>query len=63
MDIDRYAPAQKTDFDEIPIISLSGLDTDAGFERIAHDLVETAHRVGFFYLRIMGFPKCDGSGI
>ena len=50
MDIDRYAPAQKTDFDEIPIISLSGLDTDAGFERIAHDLVETAHRVGFFYL-------------
>ena len=50
MDIDRYAPAQKTDFDEIPIISLSVLDTDAGFERIAHDLVETAHRVGFFYL-------------
>ena len=50
MDIDRYAPALKTDFDEIPIISLSGLDTDAGFERIAYDLVETAHRVGFFYL-------------
>ena len=50
MDIDRYAPAHKTHFDEIPIISLSGLDTDAGFERIAHDLVETAHRVGFFYI-------------
>jgi isopenicillin N synthase-like dioxygenase len=50
MDIDRYAPAQKTDFDEIPIISLSGLDTDSGFERIAQALVETAHRVGFFYL-------------
>ena len=48
MDIDRYAPAQKTDFDEIPIINLSGLDTDAGFERIARDLVETAQRVGFF---------------
>ena len=50
MDIDHYAPAQKTDFDEIPIISLSGLDTEEGFERIAHVLVETAHRVGFFYL-------------
>tara|TARA_B100000614_G_scaffold262271_1_gene295013 strand:+ start:2226 stop:3221 length:996 start_codon:yes stop_codon:yes gene_type:complete len=50
MDIDRYAPAQKTYFDEIPIISLLGLDTEEGFEHIAHDLVETAHRVGFFYL-------------
>ena len=48
MDIDRYAPAQKTDFEEIPIISLSGLETDKGFERIARDLVETAQRVGFF---------------
>ncbi len=28
MDIDRYAPAQKTDFEEIPIISLSGLEID-----------------------------------
>lgn len=50
MDIDHYAPAQKTDFNEIPIISLSGLDTAEGFERIAHVLVETAHSVGFFYL-------------
>ena len=57
MDIDRYAPAQKTDFDEIPIISLSGLDTVQGLNALR--VIWLKRRIVLVLLsqEIMEFPQ------
>ena len=49
-DTPDYAAAQTVDFSEIPVIDLTGVETPDGRERIAAELVDTASRIGFFYV-------------
>jgi len=46
-----FASAKTTNFDQIPIIDISMIHTEDGFEEIAHKLVDTAKTVGFFYIK------------
>ncbi len=46
-----YASAKKTGFDEIPVVDITGIGGDADTVTcIGRELVETARRVGFFYI-------------
>ena len=46
-----FASAKSTSFDQIPVIDISEINTNDGFEKIAHELVHTAKTVGFFYIK------------
>ena len=46
----KFASAKLIDFDQIPIVDISAIETDKGFLQIAEKLVETAKTVGFFYI-------------
>lgn len=46
-----FASAKSIPFDQIPVIDISRINTEDGFEKIAHDLVHTAKTVGFFYIK------------
>lgn len=46
-----FAAAKTTSFDEIPVIDISAIHTEAGFTKIATELVHTAKTVGFFYIK------------
>ena len=50
MTIRDFASAKSTSFDKIPVIDISEIHTDSGFDKIATELVETAKSVGFFYI-------------
>ena len=45
-----YAAAQTVDFSQIPVIDLTGINLPGDGERIAAELVDTASRIGFFYV-------------
>ena len=45
-----FASAESTSFDQIPVIDISNIQTEDGFEEIAHKLVHIAKTVGFFYI-------------
>ena len=45
-----YAAARTVDFSDIPVIDLSDIDQPDGHRRIAAELVDTASRIGFFYV-------------
>ncbi|MEC8244852.1 MAG: 2-oxoglutarate and iron-dependent oxygenase domain-containing protein, partial [Pseudomonadota bacterium] len=49
-DTPDYAAAQTVDFSEIPVIDLTGIEKEGERERIAAELVDTASRIGFFYV-------------
>jgi len=46
----NFATAKTTDFNEIPVVDVSKIDTDEGFAQIAEQLVQKAKDIGFFYL-------------
>ncbi len=52
----HYAKAT-SDFDSIPIVDLSDVKTQNGFSRIAHELIETAKKSGFFYVSNHGIDQ------
>lgn len=45
-----YAKAGLVNFEDIPVIDLSDIDTDQGRQNIAQELVHTAKTIGFFYI-------------
>jgi len=52
-----FASAKFTSFDKIPIIDVSEIHTEAGFEKIAIDLVQAARSIGFFYIEGHGIQS------
>ena len=46
-----FAKAQSTSFEKIPIIDISDIHTESGFEKIATELVHVARSIGFFYIK------------
>ena len=46
-----FASAKSTSFDKIPIIDISEIYTENGFEKVANELVQTARSIGFFYIK------------
>ena len=51
-----YAAARTVDFSEIPVIDLGDIERPEGHHRIAAELVDTAARIGFFYVSGHGIP-------
>ena len=49
-DTPAYAAARTVDFSDVPVIDLSDIDQPDGHRRIAAELVDTASRIGFFYV-------------
>ncbi|MBT6566453.1 MAG: isopenicillin N synthase family oxygenase [Candidatus Puniceispirillum sp.] len=45
-----YAKAGLVNFEDIPVIDLSAIDTEQGRTQIAAELVHTAKTIGFFYI-------------
>ena len=43
-----FASAQSTSFEKIPIIDISDIHTESGFEKVATELVQVARSIGFF---------------
>lgn len=52
-----YAAAKTVNFSEIPIISVSGLRSEGGIEKLAEAVFSAASQVGFFYLIDHQVPK------
>jgi isopenicillin N synthase-like dioxygenase len=52
-----YANARSVDFDEIPVVDVSGLSDPLQFDRISAELVEAAETIGFFYLSGHGISR------
>ena len=46
-----FASAKSISFDKIPIIDISEIYTENGFEKVANELVQTARSIGFFYIK------------
>ena len=46
-----FASAQSTSFEKIPIIDISDIHTESGFEKVATELVQVARSIGFFYIK------------
>ena len=46
-----FASARSISFDKIPIIDISEIYTENGFEKVANKLVLTARSIGFFYIK------------
>jgi isopenicillin N synthase-like dioxygenase len=57
MTIRDFASAETTHFDKIPVIDISEIHTEVGFEKISRKLIETAKSVGFFYITGHGIPS------
>ena len=50
METPNYARAAHVDFESIPVVDIADIGTEAGFARVAEDMVLAAEQVGFFYL-------------
>ncbi len=52
-----FASAKATSFDQIPVIDISGIESEDEFTKIANQLVHTARTVGFFYIKGHGISE------